>query len=43
MSTARKRPNIAMSNPDQWRGDVVGHAGNPAAASGVLPHEVDSR
>ncbi len=26
-----KRPNIILFNPDQWRGDVLGHMGNPAA------------
>lgn len=26
-----KRPNIVIFNPDQWRGDVLGHVGNPAA------------
>ena len=30
-------------NPDQWRGDVLGHAGNPAAVWDVVPHEVDRR
>ena len=26
-----KRPDIIIFNPDQWRGDVLGHVGNPAA------------
>jgi arylsulfatase A-like enzyme len=26
-----KQPNIILFNPDQWRGDVMGHVGNPAA------------
>lgn len=26
-----KRPHIVIFNPDQWRGDVMGHLGNPAA------------
>ncbi len=26
-----RRPHIVIFNPDQWRGDVLGHAGNPAA------------
>jgi arylsulfatase A-like enzyme len=26
-----RRPHILIFNPDQWRGDVLGHAGNPAA------------
>ncbi len=27
------RPNIIIFNPDQWRGDVLGHMGNPAAVT----------
>ena len=27
----RKLPSIVIFNPDQWRGDVMGHMGNPAA------------
>jgi len=30
---ARKRPHILIFNPDQWRGDVMGHLGNPAAVT----------
>jgi arylsulfatase A-like enzyme len=30
------RPNIIIFNPDQWRGDVLGHMGNPAAVTPVL-------
>ncbi|MGE5548937.1 MAG: sulfatase-like hydrolase/transferase [Bacteroidota bacterium] len=30
-----KKPHIIIINPDQWRGDVLGHMGNPAA---VTPH-----
>lgn len=30
-----RRPHILIFNPDQWRGDVLGHMGNPAA---VTPH-----
>ncbi|MCC7145103.1 MAG: sulfatase-like hydrolase/transferase [Phycisphaeraceae bacterium] len=30
-----QKPHIVIFNPDQWRGDVLGHAGNPAA---VTPH-----
>lgn len=26
-----EKPNIIIFNPDQWRGDVMGHLGNPAA------------
>jgi len=28
-----KRPHIVIFNPDQWRGDVLGHVGNPAAVT----------
>ncbi|MBN1218292.1 MAG: sulfatase-like hydrolase/transferase [Anaerolineae bacterium] len=28
-----KRPHILIFNPDQWRADVVGHLGNPAAVT----------
>ncbi len=28
-----KRPHIVIINPDQWRGDVLGHMGNPAAVT----------
>jgi len=31
----KKRPHILIFNPDQWRGDVLGHMGHPAA---VTPH-----
>lgn len=27
------RPHIILFNPDQWRGDVLGHMGNPAAVT----------
>ncbi|MEK7475716.1 MAG: sulfatase-like hydrolase/transferase [Candidatus Coatesbacteria bacterium] len=30
------RPHIVMFNPDQWRGDVLGHMGNPGAVTPVL-------
>jgi hypothetical protein len=33
--TIMKHPDIIIFNPDQWRGDVLGHMGNPAA---VTPH-----
>jgi arylsulfatase A-like enzyme len=35
MTTSRKDrlPHILIFNPDQWRGDVVGHLGNPAAVT----------
>ena len=25
------KPHILIFNPDQWRGDVLGHVGNPGA------------
>lgn len=31
-----KRPDIIIFNPDQWRGDVMGHLGNPAAQTSEL-------
>lgn len=31
-----KQPHIILFNPDQWRGDVLGHAGNPAAVTPAL-------
>jgi arylsulfatase A-like enzyme len=33
---AGKLPHIIIFNPDQWRGDVLGHAGNPAAVTPVI-------
>lgn len=33
MITMKKRPHIILFNPDQWRGDVLGHMGNPAAVT----------
>lgn len=33
---ADKLPHILIFNPDQWRGDVLGHVGNPAAVTPVL-------
>jgi len=29
----KKQPNIIIFNPDQWRSDVMGHLGNPAAVT----------
>ncbi|MHC4714562.1 MAG: sulfatase-like hydrolase/transferase [Planctomycetota bacterium] len=29
----KRAPNIVIFNPDQWRGDVMGHLGNPAAVT----------
>ncbi len=28
-----REPHIVIFNPDQWRGDVLGHVGNPAAVT----------
>ncbi len=28
-----QRPHLILFNPDQWRGDVLGHMGNPAAVT----------
>lgn len=36
------RPHIVIFNPDQWRGDVLGHAGNPAAVTPVLDRWVET-
>lgn len=30
------KPHIVLFNPDQWRGDALGHMGNPAAQTPVL-------
>lgn len=35
-------PNIIIFNPDQWRGDVLGHWGNPAAVTPNLDAMVAS-
>ena len=40
MST--KRPNLVLFNPDQMRADVLGHLGNPAGATPVIDHLVES-
>ena len=37
-----KPPHIVIFNPDQWRGDVLGHAGNPAAVTPNLDRLVES-
>ena len=28
-----KPPNLIVFNPDQWRGGVMGHLGDPAASA----------
>ena len=41
-----KRPHIIIFNPDQWRGDVMGHLGNPAAVTpnldAIIEHDAVS-
>ncbi len=36
-----KQPHIIIFNPDQWRGDVLGHLGNPAAVTPNLDRLVE--
>jgi arylsulfatase A-like enzyme len=36
------RPNIVIFNPDQWRGDVMGHLGNAAACTPNLDRLVET-
>ena len=38
----KKQPHIVIFNPDQWRGDVLGHLGNPAAVTPNLDMLVGS-
>jgi arylsulfatase A-like enzyme len=35
-------PNILVFNPDQWRGDVLGHMGNPAARTPNIDRIVEA-
>ncbi|MCC5844330.1 MAG: sulfatase-like hydrolase/transferase [Verrucomicrobia bacterium] len=35
------KPHIIIFNPDQWRGDVLGHMGNPAAVTPNLDRFVE--
>jgi len=37
-----KRPHILIFNPDEWRGDVMGHMGNPAAITPNLDRLVET-
>ena len=37
-----KLPHIVLFNPDQWRGDVLGHMGNPAAQTPNLDRWVET-
>ncbi|MEK3724648.1 sulfatase-like hydrolase/transferase [Paenibacillus sp. FSL H8-0034] len=36
----KKKPHILIFNPDQWRSDVMGHMGNPAAVTPFLDQMV---
>lgn len=38
----RELPHIIIFNPDQYRGDVLGHAGNPAAVTPTLDKLVNT-
>ena len=31
-----RQPHVLLFNPDQWRGDVLGHLGNPGAVTPAL-------
>ena len=37
-----KRPHIIIFNPDQWRGDVMRHLGNPAAVTPNLDQIIEN-
>lgn len=37
-----KRPHLLIFNPDQWRGDVMGHLGNSAAVTPTLDRLVQT-
>ena len=37
-----EHPHIVIFNPDQWRGDVLGHMGNPAAVTPNLDRAVQT-
>lgn len=37
-----KRPHILIFNPDEWRGDVLGHLGNPAAQTPAFDSLVET-
>jgi arylsulfatase A-like enzyme len=39
-SSPMKKPNIVLFNPDEWRGDVAGYLGNPAAMTPNLDRVV---
>jgi arylsulfatase A-like enzyme len=38
----KRLPHILIFNPDQWRGDVLGHMGNPAAVTPNLDGLVET-
>ncbi len=38
----QKQPHIIIFNPDQWRGDVMGHLGNLAAVTPNLDHIIEN-
>ncbi len=38
----KSRPNIIIFNPDQWRGDVMRHLGNPAAVTPNLDRIIET-
>jgi arylsulfatase A-like enzyme len=40
--TMPERPHIVIFNPDQWRGDVMGHMGDPAAVTPNLDRLVET-
>jgi arylsulfatase A-like enzyme len=40
--SANKRPHIIIFNPDQWRGDVMGHMGDVAAITPNLDRMVET-
>jgi len=37
-----RQPHIVIFNPDQWRGDVLGHLGNPAAVTPNIDRLVET-
>ncbi len=37
-----QQPHIIIFNPDQWRGDVMGHLGNPAAITPNLDRLIET-
>ncbi len=37
-----KQPHVVIFNPDQWRGDAIGHMGDPGAVTPNLDRAVDT-